>query len=352
MSEALERRALKEVPKMIANWLESAPGQVRLHQQIKGHDIDLIQRTGGYTFLVHWKAAGTAALVRDAITSLRNRVPLLSGQAVPVVAVPYMGDVGRDLCAREGVSWLDLSGNAHIVAPGLRIHIEGKPNLFKGPGRPKNIFAPKSSRIARRLLIEPNRWFSQRELTKEAGVDEALVSRVVRGLEKDGLLVRNEAGAIKPGNPSHLLEAWREAYDFSKHRIIQGFIAERTSDAILQRLVHTFDRLRLDYAMTGLAAAWQLTHFASFRIVSVYLRESPSKDLIQLSGFKEQPRGGNVWLVVPNDEGVFDGASKGDNGVQHAHPVQVYLDLKGQPERAKEAADMVRQQYLTWGDHA
>jgi len=31
------------------------------------------------------------------------------------------------------------------------------------------------------------------------------------------------------------------------------------------------------------------------------------------------------------------------------HPVQVYLDLKGHPERAKEAASMVRQERLKWG---
>jgi transposase len=34
------------------------------------------------------------------------------------------------------------------------------------------------------------------------------------------------------------------------------------------------------------------------------------------------------------------------------HPVQIYLDLKGYPERAKEAAAMVRQESLKWGRNA
>jgi hypothetical protein len=47
--------------------------------------------------------------------------------AVPVVVVPFMGEMGRRLCqAAAGVSWFDLSGNAEIVAPGQRSHIEGK----------------------------------------------------------------------------------------------------------------------------------------------------------------------------------------------------------------------------------
>jgi hypothetical protein len=70
-----------------------------------------------------------------------------------------MGDVGKRICADAGVSWFDLSGNANIVAPGLRILIEGRPNKFGRGGRPSSAFAPKSARIARRLLIDPHRSF-------------------------------------------------------------------------------------------------------------------------------------------------------------------------------------------------
>ena len=56
--------------------------------------------------------------------------------------------------------------NAHLVAAGLRVAIEGKPNQFKRPGRPRSVFAPKSARIVRRLLIDPERTFSQRALAK------------------------------------------------------------------------------------------------------------------------------------------------------------------------------------------
>ncbi|MGO8930922.1 MAG: hypothetical protein ACLQU3_29035 [Limisphaerales bacterium] len=52
-------------------------------------------------------------------------------------------------------------------------------------------------------------------------------------------------------------------------------------------------------------------------------------------------RGENVWLVVPNDEGVSEGAAEGE-GIRCVHPVQAYLDMKDHPERSAEAAEQLR----------
>jgi len=68
-------------------------------------------------------------------------------------------------------------------------------------------------------------------------------------------------------------------------------------------------------------------------------------------GLREEPQGENVWLVVPNDVGVFQGAAD-HQGVRCVHPVQVYLDLKGHPERAVEAAEQLRRQVLNKESHA
>jgi hypothetical protein len=80
------------------------------------------------------------------------------------------------------LSWIDLSGNAHIKAPRLLIHVEGRRNRFKNVGRPVNVFAPKSARIVRQLLIEPGKGYNQRELSQITGLDEGHTSRIVRRL--------------------------------------------------------------------------------------------------------------------------------------------------------------------------
>ena len=118
-----------------------------------------------------------------------------------------MGETGRRFCDENKLAWLDLSGNAHIKAPGLLIHVEGQPNRFKSAGRPANIFAPKSSRIARQLLIEPDRSFAQRELSRVTGLDEGHTSRIVHRLEESRLIVRDNEGLLKPYDPNQLLDA-------------------------------------------------------------------------------------------------------------------------------------------------
>ena len=100
-------------------------------------------------------------------------------------------------------------------------------------------------------------------------------------------------------------------------------------------------------AGAGLAAAWLLTRFARFRIATFYLRRQPGEDLKREIGLREDPKGANFWLVVPNDEGVFFETSTRED-VRHVHPVQVYLDLKGHPERSEEAAESIRKEYLNW----
>jgi hypothetical protein len=262
-----------------------------------------------------------------------------------------MGEVGRRLCEEAGVGWLDLSGNAHLVAPGLRVIVEGKPNQFKRPGRPRSLFAPKSSRIVRWLLMEPARAFTQRELARGSGLDEGFTSHIVRQLEAQRLVSREPGGAVKVADFNAMLDAWREAYDFSKHHIVRGHVAARSGDEVLRQLAAQLKRARIEHAATGLAGAWLLNPFAGFRLVVFYVGQIPSAEAQQAMGFHEEFQGENVWLMVPNDEGVFHGAAERE-GIRCVHPVQAYLDLKDHPERSAEAAEQLRRRFLSGDRHA
>ena len=72
-------------------------------------------------------------------------------------------------------------------------------------------------------------------------------------------------------------------------------------------------------------------------------REPVDPELPAELRLQEEPRGTNVWLAVPSDEGPFMG-QRTLNGIACAHPLQVYLDFKAQPERASDAASDLRPQ--------
>jgi len=177
------------------------------------------------------------------------------------------------------------------------------------------------------------------------------VSRIVRRLEELTLIIRDPAGGVWPRDPKVMLEAWREVYDFSKHEIVHGHIAARSSDEVLRRLHEGLAGSGVRHAATGLAGAWLWTGFAGFRLVAVYVAEMPGEAWRREVSFHEVERGENIWLVKPNDAGVFAGGAERE-GIPCAHPVQVYLDLKDHPDRSAEAAEALRQERLTFPSHA
>jgi hypothetical protein len=176
-------------------------------------------------------------------------------------------------------------------------------------------------------------------------MNEGFTSRIVSRLESDGLVARTDDGRVSASNPALLLDSWREVFDFQKNQIVKGHMAARSSDEILKKLSTLLEKSGVRYAATGLCAAWLYTRFSGFRTVTFYLDSFSLLDILTSAGFRKEPSGSNVWIVIPKDAGVFQGLKQME-GISCVHPVQVYLDLSGHPERAKEAADQIRSELL------
>lgn len=316
-------------------------GPLDVRQEVGG--VDLVVAFPDRTFVVEWKGSARVASVAAGLRFLHA----LAANHHALIAVPFMGATGASICEDAGVDWLDLSGNAHIVAPGLRILVEGRPNAFRHAGRPRSAFAPKSARIARWLLEHPEEAWSQRALSEATGVDPGFTSRIVRRLLDDELVGRDDQGHIVLRRPSLLLDAWAEDYDFDRHRVHRGVVAARSGTELVARLSEAATRDGAEHAFTGLGAAWQYTHFAAFRLATLYLPGGLTDGLASSFGFRPSERGANTWLVVPDDEGVMHGAALVE-GVRCVHPVQAWLDLRAHPERSTEAAQRLRAERLGW----
>ena len=299
-----------------------------------------------HTFVLEWKGSASFGHVAAAIHQLEMAKYSFPHEVIPLLAVPYMGEAGRERCAQADLPWLDLSGNGRIVVPGIFYQNLGNPNLFRRRGRPESAFGPRGSRIARRLLMEPNKPVRQRVLAQSTGLNEGHTSRIIAKLLETGLVERREDG-IRVSDADTLLDAWREEYRFKRHSVIPGHIAARAGDSLTQSIAVTLSKFGQPYAATALPAAWLWTRYAGFRLSTIYMSLPPSAGLKEELGFQEEPRGANTWLVVPNDEGVFDGAEMVD-GIRCVHPVQAYVDLKDHPERAPEAASELRRRLFLW----
>ncbi|MBN1605003.1 MAG: MarR family transcriptional regulator, partial [Polyangiaceae bacterium] len=187
----------------------------------------------------------------------------------------------------------------------------------------------------------------QKELAQATGLSNGFVSKVVSRLAEASLVERRtEDGRAHPRSPGLLLDAWAQVYRFDQHDVGRFHAVGRTGPAVLEGLAAKLaNQDGLEWAATGLAAAWHWTGFADFRLTTIFV----SKPVFDAETLDLRPveRGENVWIVVPKDDGVFYRTER-VAGVNCANPVQVYLDLLAHPERAKEAAADLRSHKLAW----
>ncbi len=341
-SADLEREALHRLPNLLADLLDEPVDRLGLRPQPgPDHGVDAVVDHRERRWLISVKASSSPGMVASAADQLASATDL---EGLAVLVVPFMTPAGAKAAADRGLNWIDLSGNAYLRDEDLYVWVDGRPNQFASPGRPSSPFAPRSSRVARALLIDPSRWWRQKELAEATDLDGGRVSRVVRRLDDDELLERDRA-LVRPRDPELLLDAWADDYRFDRHDVVTGHVTG--SGVELARQLHALLlRTGIDHAFTGLPAAWALDRFARFRLNSVYVHGDP-RDAAEAVGLRRNERGANVQLIGPDDRGVFTGQRIVDE-LPCVSAVQVYLDLGHLPERATEAAAQLRESGELW----
>ncbi|MFP3900250.1 MAG: type IV toxin-antitoxin system AbiEi family antitoxin [Acidimicrobiia bacterium] len=341
----LEREAYHRLPSLLATLLGLHVDEVEQRRSTAGDlGVDAAFEARGRIWLIEVKSSSSPGVVATAADRLHHYSEQTGIDALPLLVVPHMSRAGAETAAERALNWIDLSGNARLRNHDLYVWVEGRPNQFPRRGRPSTAFAPKSSRVSRVLLLDPWRWWRQKDLADVTRLDDGHLSRVVRRLDEDDLLDHHDA-ELRPRNPDLLLDAWADAYRFDRHDLLSGHLTGSGTELVTE-LHRRLADANIEYAFTGLPAAWALGQHARFRIVSVYVSGDP-RQAADSVGLRRGERGANVQLIGPDDEGVFDG-SREIGGHPTVSPAQVYLDLLHLPERAKEAARQLRDDGLLW----
>jgi hypothetical protein len=283
---------LRRLPEVLAELFDELPTSgVAVEPGDRGAEV-LID-AAGRRWAVEAKNSSSPGVVAETATRFGAQTP---SDAVPVLVVPYMTPAGAKAAADRGLNWIDLSGNAHLRDDELYVRVHGRPNRFAAPGRPSSPFAPKSSRVPRLLLLDPGRWWMQKELANRTRLDRGHVSRIVRRLDSDALLER-DGSRLRPRDPDLLLDAWADDYRFERHDIIAGHLSG-TGVELATECHERLDGEGIAHAFTGLAAAWAIDGFARFRLISVYVSGDPRAAADAL-GLRRNERGANVQVSAP-----------------------------------------------------
>ena len=206
-----------------------------------------------------------------------------------------------------------------------------------------NIFAPKSSRIIRALLTEVGRDWVEREIAEAASTSRGMAHYVCKTLTEMGYLTRNDYERMVLTDPLRLLKRWAAYHQYdAMNEFLDYHTFQREVDETLKKIAKSDST----YAATTLAGAWLVSPHVRpsdlhFYIPNKETMEEISRDI----GLHPTPRGGNVKLVLPNDEGVFYG-SREVTGVKVVSNIQLYVDLYNYPARGEEAASKILDEVL------
>jgi hypothetical protein len=119
------------------------------------------------------------------------------------------------------------------------------------------------------------------------------------------------------------------------------------TDALIERLGHTFDAHRVDYALSYEAAAQRYAPFLStVSQVRTRMLAGPNADAAVADiGARTVSEGFNLAIIETTSarELLF---RENAGGIWLASPIQVYLDLLRGEGRAKEMADHLRKERI------
>jgi Transcriptional regulator, AbiEi antitoxin, Type IV TA system len=291
------------------------------------------------------KTSGQPRFVRGALDQL-SRIPLDRHSAAIVIA-PYLSEQSRALCRNEGKGYFDLEGNVLISAGS--VHIERtSPTQPKAEKRSlRSLFKPKSARILRTLLRDPSRPWRIVELAESAGVSVGHVSTISNEL-KDRAWVQQRENGFVLSDPDDLLDAWAAEYQppsGDEHALYTHLHGSALDEALRQVMTGPFSQR---FALRSYSAADQLAPFARNANRYLYADDKGLDQLTRQLRLSAAGKGGNILVLVPDEDGVFDDAVTAGTGFPCTSAVQTYLDLQRSGERGREAADHLRRELLRW----
>jgi hypothetical protein len=272
-----------------------------------------------------------------------KKLPTTKAIARPLLLAPYVPPKQAAFLRGRGIDYADEVGNAHLQAPGVLVHIEGKrpgvtPTARGGitKGWVKVVLAG---------LLNPELFEGPyHRLAVAAGVTPPTVMTCLRDLKRRGLLDTRGPRRRLVGR-RELLPLWTEAYvNTLRPRLPERRFRMLMGNDVQTGLTRINDVLkahRITWCLTGAAAAFELTHYYRTNVTEIYAAPRAITDLIARE-LKAQPTQGEANFVViePPIPGVVPEPGGGKTDLPMAPALLAYAELRfhgtGQADEAAQ----------------
>lgn len=283
-------------------------------------------------------------VVAEQLNQRRHEAPAAYRDARILLLAPYIRAQQATVLERAGVDYLDLAGNAHLEAPGLFVHVEGRrpPKVpARAPARPQKGWI----KVVLAMLVRPHLVAAPyRALAQQADVALGTVATCINDLTARGFLHHAEDGRRLTDRPA-LVALWVQAYvEALRPKLEERRCQMRaaTKQEIWERLADVLGKREAPWALTGADAAAHRDRFFHARETEIYAPMHLLSDRQVLNALVAQPaeRGGN--LLVVELPGPLATPRVANDPVPLAPPLLVYAELRYRgTEQALEAAEML-----------
>lgn len=286
-------------------------------------------------YVVEVKRALTTREVPHALTRVRSTATTADAEGVALVA-RYLAPNTRQRIAEENAAYLDATGNIRISStrPPLFVCLSGADrDPWRGPGRPRGSLKGAPAARVVRGLVDFRPPYTVPELIERTGTSTGACYRVVKFLEQEDLLDREERGPIVRVDWRRILERWAQDYGFQRADVVRSYLAPRGIETAIEGLRAGTSQ---PYVVTGSVAAGFYASYAPPRLLTLYAQQP--QDLAEELGLRAVDTGANVLVAANTDDFPFLRATEKDDLVVAA-PSQVAVDLLNAPGRGPAEAE-------------
>lgn len=263
------------------------------------------------------------------------------GEECCVFVAPYISEQSAAALKKRNFSYMDLSGNCHILTKRIYIYVSGQLNQFSVKRDKKNYLSKSSgavSAIMRTMLNAPQRQWQVITLAKESGRATGTVSNT-KSFLRDRDWIKEEDNGFRLQNIRELLYAWAKDYHKKDARSYEYYSLQTVSE-LEQEIAKWGITHDQGAVLGGFSAAARYAPTVRYKKINVYVEPQFVSEFVKDLDLQPVSSGGNVVITIPHDDTPCMFAQI-IHGSLVTSPVQTVIDLLGDAGRGEEAADAV-----------
>lgn len=325
----------------------------------RGYDARVDLSVGGkaVTLLIEVKKVLYPRDVRQALwqhqDSARGWPQSADGRQTAFLLVAQSISPGaKDLLRDERVGYFDSGGSLFIPADVIYVYVDKPPPKALSKSI-RSVFSGRRAQVLHALLMRHGEWIGGKEIAQEAQVSPATASQVLTELERFDWVASRGQGPSKERQlrePGALLDAWAKQLSAMRPLAMRRyFVPSLRGEGLLRKFAEVCAANKAEYAITHEAAGQRYAPFLS-TVSQVRCRLIPGAEADGALGALDArfvDQGANLAVIEVKSPGelLF---REFVEGTWLASPVQVYLDLMRSEGRAREMAEHLRQERISF----